>query len=329
MNKKILLIAVVALGLTACSNEVEEMQGGTTITDQPVVTNNVPMAFGAYVNRATTRAGASGVLTNDGADGTVSLKTQGFGVFAYHTDDKLYSPIYQPNFMYNNWVHNDGGDNWTYEPVRYWPNETGANAVSANVDRLSFFAYAPYVPVNHTTGVIDTSVSGLDLSDPAEIALANNTGIVGMSRNGAVGDPMVMYYVSLDPTNQVDFSWGVVPDAYTLGTSDASTTNIVTAGSPFLNIVKPMMNEKIQFDFKHALTALNIQLDSSAALDANTKVYVRQISFEGFAMKGMFNLNTDRAIWYDLSGKSFLEGTPVHIYDGRINGREARGANPN
>ncbi len=261
--------------------------------DHSAVATQLPVSFGAYVNRATTRAGATGVLTINGTgNGQVSLQEEGFGVFTYYTDDKPYSPNYQPNFMYNTRV---SGVNWTYEPIRYWPNENSENDVNEGLDRLSFFAYAPHVSVNQITGFV-----------------ANNpeSGIVAMNRNGAIGDPMIYYRVDYDPANQVDFCWG----------------------TPHVDMTKPAVGQPVEFEFNHALAALNVQIDAiidevsprNNNIEDETKIYVRSVTFEGFAEQGAFNLNTttDTFIWYDITGTDYIEGDKVVIHDGRINGNE-------
>ena len=305
MKKNYLWMAVFASMMVACSGESD------VTTDIPekgkpgteVATQQTPVTFGAYVNRATTRAGAEGVLTTNGTDaGQVSLEREGFGVFAYYTDDDQYSPIYQPNFMYNTKV---SGSNWTYAPVRYWPNEFGADASSVGVDRLSFFAYAPHVEVTPSTGIVTGD---------------NTYGIVGLSRNAATGDPLVKYYASLDPSKQVDFCWGVDK----------------TTGKPIIDLTKQGVNEKVEFAFNHALAALNVQIDAAidqlnpgGTLGDNTKIYVRSVTFEGFVTKGAFNLNTDKATWYDLAGANYIDGGSVTIFDGRTNGKEGQSESAN
>ena len=312
MNK--LLFVVVAMLLASCSEEVDSLNGGGTDTSgKTEVSVPTPLSFSAYVNRAITRAGYKGELTT--STGTRNLQTEGFGVFGYYTDDKLYTPVYQPNFMYNTKVSTA---NWSYEPVRYWPNETGSNAESQSVDRLSFFAYAPWVEVTPATGIVTAT------GDDAEY------GIVSLTRNGATGDPFVRYNVSLDPARQVDFCWGVAGDDFS-SSADASVPNNIKKDKPFVDVVKPATGDKISFNFKHALASLNMQIN--AALDvsdvANTKIYVRQVTFEGLTLKGSFNLNNDKPTWYDLSGMSFVSADPVTIYDGRADGREAMAKNDN
>ncbi|MBO7418064.1 MAG: fimbrillin family protein [Bacteroidaceae bacterium] len=294
MKSKYILIAAFTTMLMACSKESESMNDSVPVNnDHSAVATQLPVSFGAYVNRATTRAGATGVLTINGTgNGQVSLQEEGFGVFTYYTDDKPYSPNYQPNFMYNTRV---SGVNWTYEPIRYWPNENSENDVNEGLDRLSFFAYAPHVSVNQITGFV-----------------ANNpeSGIVAMNRNGAIGDPMIYYRVDYDPANQVDFCWG----------------------TPHVDMTKPAVGQPVEFEFNHALAALNVQIDAiidevspgNNNIEDETKIYVRSVTFEGFAEQGAFNLNTttDTFIWYDITGTDYIEGDKVVIHDGRINGNE-------
>ena len=307
MKDKLLVLTAFAIMLVACSKDSESMNDPAPISkDNTSVNTQQPVQFGAYVNRAVTRAGAEGVLTTNGTgDGQVSLEQKGFGVFAYYTDDDLYSPIYQPNFMYNTKVAYQT-DHWEYNPVRYWPNEFGADAASEGIDRLSFFAYAPWVEVTPSTGIVTGD---------------NTYGIVGMSRNAATGDPLVKYYASLDPAKQVDFSWGV---------SKAD-------GKPLTDMTKQAVNEKVEFAFNHALAALNVKIDAaidelttgSNTLGDETRIYVRSVTFEGFVTKGAFNLNTDKAKWYDLAGANYIDGGSITIYDGRTNGREGQSESVN
>lgn len=60
------------------------------------------------------------------------------GVFAYFTHGSFSASSATPNFMYNQEVTRQSpGGSWTYSPEKYWPNNES--------DKLSFFAYAPYV----------------------------------------------------------------------------------------------------------------------------------------------------------------------------------------
>lgn len=258
---------------------------------------DVPRAvsFDAYLCRGVaTRAGASGLL-----DGT-RLTDEGFGVFGYHTVNTLYDMDALPNFMYNTHVSSGDGTNWTYAPLKYWPNAFGAEAESATVDRVSFFAYAPRVAADAVTGVVDNA--------------AGATGITYLSRAEDAGDPLVSYKTSFLPAESVDLCWGI----------------------PHLNALRPAVSEKVLISFHHALSALNVQVDAPVdevapggnLLDGATRIYVRSISFEGFTSRGTLNLNSLSApTWSGYLTGGALPHDPVTIHDGRLDGREAVDAN--
>ena len=301
--------------LGACSYEIDSVVGTPEIGhDNNEVSTQTPVLFDAYSGRALTRAGYAGALDNG------KLKRYGFGVFGYYTENEFYNDTYQPTFMYNTQVK---GADWTYSPLKYWPNEFGGEAQSDDIDRLSFFAYAPYVHVNPSTGIPD------DANDDKA------RGIIAMTRNSSTGDPFVKYAVNFDPAHQVDFSWGVAKTggAPTGVTGEQAT---VAAGSPFKDLVKPAADQKIGFEFNHALAQLNVQLD--AKVDGadnvdinNTRIWVRSVTFEGFATKGSFNLNQSKvgAVWSDLSGNSISGSGAVTVYDGRTDGNEGVSAATN
>ena len=184
MKKKVLFAATVAAVLASCSSDDLSVQ---TAAKQEAQGLENAVSFEAYSQRSLTRAGEAGAMDND------KLKTEGFGVFGYYTDMNEYDQTSTPNFMYNQKV---SGAGWTYEPVKYWPNEYGNKAQSDDVDKLSFFAYAPYVENTPSTGKVE---AGEDL-----------VGITGFTRNTAAGDPYVKYVGSLDPSKCVDLCWGVV-----------------------------------------------------------------------------------------------------------------------
>lgn len=316
-QKKYFILAAAAALFAACSSD------DTTIEQAQKQQAPQEVSFGAYVNRGTTRAGAKGELTVNNQTTTEALQAAltrcGFGVFGYYTDNELYSESSKPNFMYNQVV---SGSGWTYSPVKYWPNEFGSEAISEAQDKLTFFAYAPYVEVVPETGLLKDQ-SG------------NGSGIVALTRNTASGDPYVKYLVDMNPANRVDFCWGVAAEAYT--SSVVTGLNSITAGEVYKNISKPeATNEKskIKFEFNHALASLNVQIDAdvdenahgTTALAAQTKIYVRSVTFEGFASKGMFNLNASKSApkWYDMTGNNELTSGKVTIYDGRRDGSEGQ-----
>ncbi len=293
-------LAVASLMLTACSSTDEVATAPAATTPEA---SETPINFGAYMNRTTTRGGYEGELTLD----ALKAADTGFGVMSYYTDNQPYTPNATPNFMYNQQVTYDT-DHWKYSPLKYWPNEFGEEAVSTGLDRLSFFAYAPYVAVDPVTGYAlpeEDPITG----DP----IVKDYGIVGMTRSAENGNPKVRYYVNLDPSKQVDLCWA----------------------TPWLDYSKQPADPNIKFEFSHALSSLNVQVDAKfdngGTLDPNTRIWVRSVTFEGLALKGELNLNnfgTDPE-WNDLYSNGLLIGEPVTIYDGRRDGREGYAEMPN
>ena len=312
--KKMTFAATMAVMLASCSSDDLSVQ---TAYQQEAAVESQAVGFEAYTQRSQTRAGNAGVMEND------KLKTEGFGVFAYYTDLNEYDQSIIPNFMYNQHVFNNGS--WTYEPLKYWPNEYGNKAISDDVDKLSFFAYAPFVDNTPSTGKV------------ADFT----TGITGFTRNTATGDPYVKYIGSLNPAEGVDLCWGVVDP------SADQTWDIINGGSqtmakglPWLNVQRPekSLGQKMKFSFMHALSQLNVKIDADvntnihgagAEVDAETKVFVRSVTFTGFAMKGALNLNNEEAgvpNWkgYNCNNEP-LQSEEYTIYDGMKDGKEGTG----
>lgn len=313
-TKTIICNIAVALLLTACTDSasIGNETGGQTAVghDEPA-----PISFATYTQRANTRAGLGGEIST-AALKTGAHKDEGFGVFGYYHNDYVYDGQSLPDFMYNQKVAYKaatGGvpEGFYYDPLRYWPNETGANAVSESVDRVSFFAYAPYVAADADTGI------------PTGAVAYGETGITAVSRNRQKGDPTVSYRLSTDPDKSVDLCWA----------------------EPVLN--KTRMDygggtNKVMLQFHHALAKLNVtvdaQVDNLSATDdpaggaltndGQTRIYVRSITFTGLATEGALNLNNSiysdlsKARWQGADGSASINKDPVTIHDGRYDGQE-------
>lgn len=152
------LIACAALTMTGCSNDEinapQQSQGNNAIE------------FSTYLGR--NAQGSRGTETNDAS---IKSENGGFGVLAYYTEQANFANTNKPNFMWNQKVtHN--GTNWEYTPVKYWPTKVG--------DKVSFFAYAPYVENGKNT-------------------------VIELSGNSVAGAPTATITLPDDPSQTIDF----------------------------------------------------------------------------------------------------------------------------
>lgn len=214
-NTNIILAALAVLALASCAkveNSVPEEQAWTQKLE-------VPLGFGIYLPQ--TKAGASGSMTNEKLQGT------GFGVFAYVKAGD-YDGSTTPNFMYNQEVTYSASE-WTYSPVKYWPNQLS----NAGAQKVSFFAYAPFVE-----------------------SAGGSEGITAMSDVNTPGDPTLTYKVSGNLDQNVDLVWGTSNGA--TWTNVIGGDNTVLEGFPYLNLQKPSVGTRVSFRFYHALAQLNL-----------------------------------------------------------------------
>lgn len=153
------LIACAALTMTGCSNDEinvpQQSQGNNAIE------------FSTYLGR--NAQGSRGTETS-----TTSIQNSGFGVLAYYTENANFSAdTNKPNFMWNQKVTYDKTNtNWEYTPVKYWPTKVG--------DKVSFFAYAPYVENGKNT-------------------------VIELSGKSATGTPTATITLPDDPSQTIDF----------------------------------------------------------------------------------------------------------------------------
>jgi hypothetical protein len=330
MKKSLFFVAAAsALMLTACSSENDVVQNAP----QTQETVAKALDFDVYMPEAVTRAGdPAGVMTTD------KLKTtgKGFGVFAYHHDNSTYAAgAIKPNFMYNEHVSWSGG--WTYSPLKYWPNETdvdsqdpAAAATSNRVDRLSFFAYAPYVATG-SGNILGTKGASDKITNSWHGTEAS--GIMAIQDETVTGDPKVEWKYSAELDNNVDLLWGVAPNGMDY-TSVAGSTVDTYFGYPLKDLVKPDKDQKIKFLFQHALSRIGLSvvsaIDQIAAGDdggvynnAQTRVLVKSVTVYGsFGQQGVLNLNNTAektALWESVTqgsvdGAAMFTGTVANGY---------------
>ena len=305
MKKSLIFAATAAVVLSACAK-----------VDTYKVSTQEAVSFGVYAGRAVTKA-VSG--TDYGTVTTTSLQaaaSNGFGVFGYYTDAANYASNTKANFMYNQQVTYSGG-NWTYNPVKYWPNEHGASAVSTDTDKLTFLAYAPFVANKDIAGD-----KGVSITDKAGSAAADE-GITAMTANNVAGDAVLTFKVPASSEEQIDLLYGVMKASYT----DVEGATIGTANSPLENLTKQKTNGKVEILFKHALAKIAIDIkDVVDAVDPvttvnpasdGTKVVVESLTVKGtIGTSGKLNLYT--GAWGDTAtGASFdVTPLPTAIYSG-------------
>lgn len=162
-------IALAALIVSSCSNDA----------DLTLKTPDNAIEFGTYVGRdAQTRAHSVENLAKLAEDG-------GFGVYAYYTDGVDFNPASStPNFMKNqNVTSADNGLTWTYDPVKYWPNEV--------TDKLSFFAYAPWVSAPTVAASGDpvlTFTVPEDVTDHTDLLVADASALKNLTKQTTTGN---------------------------------------------------------------------------------------------------------------------------------------------
>lgn len=254
------LAAVAALVLSACAK----------IETEKVVTEDVPVVFGAYSGRNIniTKAAPIGTVANLATAG-------GFGVFAYYTGNTAFaSASVEANFMWNqNVTSDDSGESWKYSPVKYWPNNDSnfTNGSATWTDYVSFFAYAPFAAVDAANK--DTGETG---------ATVGITKVTGNETTCNTQKPTITYVVATNPAQSVDLLY-----------SDSATTDLQ----------KQSVTGKVSFNFKHALTRLGFTVegvfDETAPgdkdVDGNTKIFITSLSVTktgGVSTGGTFNLAT-------------------------------------
>ena len=273
MKKVMIFAAVAAIALASCA-KVETFSN--TEMDAPV-------GFSAYSGNPLTKAGAYGEMNT-------TLLQAGFGVFAYKTTGN-YDGSTDPNFMWNEDVA-WSSDHWEYSPIKYWPNQLasgntdsqGTPAQGYAVDKVSFFAYAPYVAATPATGAVAST----------------DEGITALTGNAATGDPKVTYKVTNDLDKQVDLVWGVSHgDTWN---NVAGGTNTPTKFLPYLNLQKPAIGTPIHFYFHHALAQLKLQaiaaydvVSGAGTPEDGVKITIDNVvvTVPGMYQTAVLNLNND------------------------------------
>ena len=250
----------VILFFTACTQGEEAP--ATTLHEDTAVN------FSPYIGKVPeSRAGAPGEIDQ------TRLQTLGFGVFAQHTGNSVWSDYTKTvpfNFMWNQKVEWDvDATAWTYEPLKYWPNDNkpadkaGATG-SQDHSYLQFFAYAPYV----SAAELPSTTEAKDAAD----------GIIDMSTNADKTNESYIYYRTdkekpFDKEESVDLLWATNKDLFKMKDSKEG-----------------YLDGRVDMVFKHTQAKLLVNVKtlvdrtadySSPAyptdLDPNTRIFIKSV----------------------------------------------------
>ena len=302
MKNQYLFLAVAGIALmTACSSDsISDVTGGLQPTSED---SNTPVGFGVYMSQG--KAGTRGTDTavsgtdatddynevsggNYAIDDLEALKNEnvGFGVFGFYTGGNSWNSfnnwnaktdmqkgsqttgMSEPNFMWNQKVLANGTE-WTYEPLKYWPNgnatadKEGATASPDN-GKVSFFAYAPYIQTKYGDTKKDKAIPDNGNTDKRQCGISEISGVA------ATGDPLIRYSLSTIPQHNTDLLWGycAANDKYStvFGTEETGAaaangeangkSTFTDKGATNIDLAKVTTGQKIKFTFKHALATI-------------------------------------------------------------------------
>ncbi len=264
------------------------------------------ISFGVYSPKTVTKA------VSDADFGTIdnnvlgNASGSGFGVFAYYTDNNDYtSGSYYANFMYNQQVLGNGDGTaaataWSYSPIKYWPNEHGASAISTGTDKLTFLAYAPWVDIKAKGEDSASTAKGTDDNAASE-------GIISMTGNHQQSDATLTFKVPASTANQVDLLYGVLKEQ----SVNVDGTSEGTVNSAIENLTKEKTGGKVSILFKHALAKFEIdikevvdQVDPESSVNPGqgvnpnwTKVVVKSLNILSTDLGTQGNLNLYTGAW--------------------------------
>ena len=285
MRKALLILAMpIVLLMVGCA---EEDASRDPQVNGSAMVKGMPIDFGADDAGDTTRI--SPYLTR-AAVNTLNLsgiQTSGFGVFAAHTGLHTYAnSSISSNFMYNQKV-TYSSSNWTYSPIKYWPNgEDGSDLP----DYISFFAYAPY---SETASACIT-----DFPLPIEM-----------------GDPWLIYRLADDVASQVDllFATPVFDKTKPASTATAAEKKVQFKFKHALACVGDKVTTSVSEELGNLLKD---EVTGNASLDQITILLNKVSIVYTLTQKGKLSLASSTALWKPVMSGEFTTKRTVTVFDG-------------
>ena len=212
--------------------------------------------------------------------------------------------------------------------------------------------FADWKAANYATATEDEARAALQTKLDEQLQKFN---ITQLNKNTQTGDPIVKYVVDTKPATSVDLLWGVAQheNGY-----KGENGEVITEGNPYVDLTKQDdVTKKIKWYFKHALAQINVQIvqandavtaatydpansskigtegDGTVEAKKLSGVFVRSITFNGFAMKGALNLHSEpvpatgtvanaKPNWLAYDGTNEIQFEPVTFHDGLKDGKE-------
>lgn len=237
----------------------------------------------------------SSYITRSMIENVEALQSAGFGVFAYYTGDQNWSTAGTstiPNFMYNQQVR-WASEQWTYSPVKYWPNnnnpadDSGATG-SESKNYLSFFAYAPY----------------------------SGSYITGFSANDAKGAPSVNYTWGAEN----DLLYAAQTDRYKYDSVDANDNGRI--GETVLFNFRHALC-KVQFKVRRSNTSHAVSLKSLSVSFKNTATFdlgsASWSSYDGSGSSNVFDASLSPiSVTAETEASAHEVGSPIMLIPGAL-----------
>jgi hypothetical protein len=287
MRKALLILAMpIMLLMVGCA---EEDASRDPQVNGSAMVKGMPIDFGADDAGDTTRISPYLTRANVNILNLSGIQTSGFGVFAAHTGLHTYAnSSISSNFMHNQKVTYSSG-NWTYSPIKYWPNGEDGSDLD---DYVSFFAYAP-----HSS---DPSASACITDFPLPIEM---------------GDPWLIYRLADDVASQVDLLYAT-PVLDKTKPADNATDEQKKVSFKFKHALA-CVGDKVTTSISEELgNLLKTEVADKASL-TKIEVILRKVSIVyTLTQKGKLSLASSTALWKPVMSGEFTTKRTVTVFDG-------------